>query len=73
MDQRDVLKIAQDSMRTNKDLLKSLGDEKRGKMVKNPDQDLIKILTDLMPKSTEGKILALGAALLVGYILLKSK
>lgn len=73
MDQRDILKIAKTSMKTNKVLLKSLGDEKRITTTKNPDQDLIKILTDLMPKSTEGKILALGAALLVGYLLLKSK
>lgn len=73
MDQRDILKIAKTSMKTNKVLLKSLGDEKRITTAKNPDQDLIKILTDLMPKSTEGKILALGAALLVGYLLLKSK
>lgn len=73
MDQHDVLKIAQASMKTNKDLLKSLGDEKRKKLAKNPDQDIIKILTDMMPKSTEGKILAVGVAILVGYLLLKSK
>lgn len=73
MDQNDVLKIAQDSMRTNKDLLKSFGDEKRSKLAKNPDQDIIKMLTDMVPKSTEGKILAAGIAILVGYLLLKSK
>lgn len=71
MNQDDALRIAQTSMKVNKHLLRSLGDEKKINLKQNPDEDIIKILTDLMPKSTEGKILALGAALLFAYIILK--
>jgi hypothetical protein len=73
MNQHDALKFAQISMKENKRVLDSLGDEKTIKLVKNPDEDLIDKLLSLMPKSAEGKILALAAALLFGYILLKSK
>lgn len=73
MTRTNALKIAQTSMRVNQTLLKSLGDEKKVKLVKNPDEDIIKKLLELMPKSTEGKILALGAVLIAGYLLLKSK
>jgi hypothetical protein len=73
MNQYNALKIAQLSMKENRRVLDSLGDEKRFKLAKNPDDDLIEKLLSLMPKSTEGKILALGAALLFGYLLLKSK
>ena len=73
MNQNNTLEIAQTSMRANKNLLKSLGDEKTINLAKNPDDDIITKLLDLVPKSTEGKILALGIALMVGYILVKSK
>ena len=73
MTQNSALEIAQTSMRANKNLLKSLGDEKKISLAKNPDDDIITKLLDLVPKSTEGKILALGIALMVGYILVKSK
>lgn len=73
MTQNNALKIAQTSMQINRNLLKSLGDENKVRLTVNPDEDIIKKLLDLMPKSTEGKLLALGATLLVGYLLFKSK
>ncbi len=73
MIKNNALELAQISMRANQSLLKSLGDENKVNLVKNPDDDIIKKLVDLMPKSTEGKLLALGAVLVAGYILLKPK
>jgi hypothetical protein len=73
MTQTNALKIAQISIRANRGLLKSLGDEKKVKLAKNPDEDIIKKLLDIMPKSTEGKLLALGVVVVAGYLLLKSK
>lgn len=73
MNQQDVLEIAHTSMKENSHLLDSLGDEKKIQLARNPDGDIIEKLLGLMPKSTEGKILALGAALLFGYIILKTK
>ncbi len=71
MDSRDIMRIAEESMKENRELLNNLGYERKIKLNQNPDKDIIKKLTDLMPKSTEGKLLAAGAALLLAYIIFK--
>ena len=71
MDNDDILRIARESMRDNRALLRNLGNEERIRLNKNPDEEVIKKLMELMPKSTESKLLAVGAALLLAYILLK--
>lgn len=69
----DILRIVEQSMKENKDLLNNLGYERSVRLKQNPDEDIIEKLKELMPKSTEGKILAIGAAALLAYILFKSK
>ena len=71
MDSDDILRIAQQSMKENRELLDNLGFEKNVRLAQNPDEDIIEKLKELMPKSTEGKLLATGAALLLAYILFK--
>ena len=71
MDEKDILRIAQESMKQHSTLLKNLGRENSVKLHKNPDEDIIQLLKDIAPKSTEGKLLAIGAAALVAYILFK--
>ena len=63
----DIDKIINQSMQENKKLLDTLGAEKPVKLLKNPDNDLLSMLADLMPKSTEGKLaVAGGIAILAG-------
>lgn len=71
MDNNDILRIAKESMKDNSVLLRNLGNEERIRLNKNPDEEIIKKLMELMPKSKEGKLLAVGAALLLAYILFK--
>ena len=71
MDDDDILRIAHESMKQHSTLLKNLGQENPVKLYKNPDEDILQFLRDIAPKSTEGKLLAIGAAALVAYILLK--
>lgn len=67
----NVLDYAEISISENKQFLERLAAEKKIKLDKNPDQDIIDKLLSILPKSTEGKILALGVALLFGYLILK--
>ena len=71
MNSNDILRIAQESMKDNSALLKNLGAEKSVKIKNNPDEDIVQKLSELIPKSTEGKILAIGVAALLAYLLLK--
>ena len=68
-----ILKLAKQSIRNNRKVLTALGDERSVQLKKNPDQDLIDIVKDLMPKSTAGKIAVIGIAALIAYAILKSK
>lgn len=71
MDNNEILRIAQESMRDNRNLLNNLGAERAIRLEQNPDEDIIEKLKELVPKSTEGKIVAVGVALLLAYILFK--
>jgi len=68
-----ILKIATRSMKENRKVLTALGEEKPIQLKKNPDQDLIDIVKELMPKSTAGKIALIGIAAVLAYAILKSK
>ncbi len=68
-----ILKLANQSMKENRKVLTALGEEKSIQLKKNPDQDLIDIVTDLIPKSTAGKLAVIGIAALIAYAILKSK
>ena len=68
-----ILKLANQSMKENLKVLTALGEERSVQLKKNPDQDLIDVVKDLMPKSTAGKIAVIGIAALIAYAILKSK
>ena len=68
-----ILKLANQSMKENRKVLTALGEERSVKLKKNPDQDLIELVKDLMPKSTAGKIAVIGIAAIIAYAILKSK
>lgn len=68
-----ILKLANQSMKENHKVLIALGEEKSVQLKKNPDQDLIDLVKDLMPKSTAGKIVVIGIAAALAYAILKSK
>jgi len=68
-----ILKLANQSMKENRKVLTALGEEKSVQLKKNPDQDLIDLVKDLMPKSTAGKIVVIGIAAALAYAILKSK
>ena len=68
-----ILKIANQSMKENRKILTALGEERSVQLKKNPDQDLIDVVKDLMPKSTAGKIAVIGIVALIAYAILKSK
>ena len=68
-----ILKLANQSMKENRKVLTALGEEKSVQLKKNPDQDLIDIVTDLIPKSTVGKVAVIGLTALIAYSILKSK
>jgi len=68
-----ILKLANQSMKENREVLTALGKEKPVQLKKNPDQDLIEVVKDLMPKSTAGKIAVIGIVALIAYAILKSK
>ena len=73
MKDNHILKLARQSMEDNRKVLTALGEERSIKLKKNPDQDLIDMIKDLMPKSTAGKIAVIGIAVLIAYAILKSK
>jgi len=73
MKDEHILKLANQSMKENRKVLTALGEERSVKLKKNPDQDLIELVKDLMPKSTVGKIAVIGIAAIIAYAILKSK
>ena len=68
-----ILKLANQSMKENRKVLTALRKERYVELKKNPDQDLIELVKDIMPKSTAGKIAVIGIAALIAYAILKSK
>ncbi len=67
----DILQIIKESMKENKNLLDALGSERSIELKKEPDSELSKLLKELMPESTEGKILLIGLIAAVAWLALK--
>jgi len=71
----DIQKIIDETVEKSKgelDMLKTY--DQNPDIIKNiVNPDVLKLLTDLIPKSTEGKIVASALIALVGYALLKGK
>lgn len=67
----DILQIAKESMKENKNLLDALGSERSIKLQKEPDSEIMSLLKELMPKSTEGKIAAIALIAAVAWLTLK--
>ncbi len=67
----DILQIAKESMKENKNLLDALGSERSIKLQKEPDSEIMSLLKELMPNSTEGKIAAIALIAAVAWLTLK--
>jgi len=70
MKQDDILEIARKSIRDNRKVLSALGRENNIR-VHHQEEDIIDALKELMPKSTEGKLIVAGLVGLVAWYLLK--
>jgi len=68
-----IEEIIQQSMKDNRNLLAHLGREEPVNLNQNPDSDLLQILSDLMPKSTAGKVAVAGGLALVLWLALSKK
>ena len=66
-----VLQLAKQSRKENKELYDALGSESRPEIKKQEEEDIIDQLVKLVPKSTEGKVLA-GIALIIGLAIFAS-
>jgi len=61
---KEMSKIVRDSINDNRRILDALGEEKQITLTHHKEEDLIKQLLDLMPKSAAGKV-ALGALIAI--------
>lgn len=68
-----IEEIIRQSMHENKKLLDALGAETPVNIQNNPDKDLLSQLSDLMPKSTEGKLAVVAGAVLLAAFLFSKK
>lgn len=73
MNQQNVIQMTEQIMKEDKKLFDAFASEKPVTIKKNKEEDIIDQLLDLIPKSTEGKLLAAGAIALLAYFILKSK
>ena len=73
MKQEAVVQMTHQIMKKNQTLFNALASEKPVSIKKHKEEDIIDQLMGLIPKSTEGKILAAGAIGLLAYLYLKSK
>lgn len=74
MNQREVIQMTKQIMKEDKDLFDAFASEKHVTIKKQEEEeDIIDNLMKLVPKSTEGKILAAGAVALLAFLYLKSK
>jgi len=73
MNQQEVIQMTKQIMKEDKNLFETFASEKHVKIEKQEEEDIIDKYLHLIPKSTEGKILAAGAVALLAYLYLKSK
>lgn len=62
---QDFYQVARQSMEYNHRLLDTLGKEESVQMIHHHEEDVIKKISSLLPKSNEGKLLL---TLLIGYV-----
>ena len=73
MNQQQVIQMTKQIMKEDKNLFETFASEKHVKIKRQEEEDVIDQLMNLVPKSTEGKILAAGAIALLAFLYLKSK
>lgn len=73
MNQQDVIQMTKQIMKEDKNLFETFASEKHVTIKRQEEEDVIDKLMKLVPKSTEGKILAVGAVAFFAYFVLKSK
>ena len=66
-----ALQIAKQVMKEDRKVLDALGSENSTQIKKQKEEDIIDQLVKLVPKTTEGKVLA-GIALAIGLVILSS-
>ena len=66
-----ALQIAKQVMKEDRKVLDALGSENSTQIKKQKEEDIIDQVLKLIPKSTEGKVLA-GIAVLIGLAILSS-
>lgn len=71
---QEILQVAKESMKDNRKLLTALGNEKPIHLSLAPKEDkILSSILDLLPKSTEGKLVLAGLVALVAWELIRSK
>lgn len=71
---QDALQIARESMKDNRKLLTALGNEKPVHLSSAPrEEKILSSILDLLPKSTEGKLVLAGLVALVAWELIRNK
>ena len=73
MNQQEVIQMTQQIMKEDKNLFETFASEKHVTIKRQEEEDVIDDLMKLIPKSTEGKILAAGAIALLAFLYFKSK
>ena len=73
MNQQEVIQMTKQIMKEDKNLFDAFASEKHVTIKRQEEEDIIDKLMKLVPKSTEGKILAAGAVALLAFLYLKSK
>lgn len=73
MNQQEVIQMTKQIMKEDKNLFDAFASEKHVTIKRQEEEDVIDDLMKLIPKSTEGKILAAGAIALLAFLYFKSK
>ena len=71
---QEVLQVAKESMKDNRKLLTALGNEKPVHLSLAPKEEkILSSILDLLPESTEGKLVLAGLVAFVAWELIRSK
>lgn len=71
---QEVSQVVKKSMKDNHDLLTALGNEKPIQLSLTPKEEtILSSILDLLPKSTEGKLILAGLVALVAWDLLRRR
>lgn len=73
MNQQQVIQMTKQIMKEDQNLFETFASEKHVKIKRQEEENIVDDLLGLLPKSTEGKILAAGAVAFLAFLILKSK